>query len=70
MPKQPKTFSLELATIKIIERLATDTRRRQGAIIDLAIEAYINILNAQSVPGAKTSQLPEAISKNRESIAA
>lgn len=47
MPKQNKTYSLESTTIKIIERLADETRRSQSAIIDIAVELYDKIMTAQ-----------------------
>jgi len=40
MDKVKRTYMLEEQTVKKIERLASQTRRSRGAIIDLALEAY------------------------------
>ena len=38
--KVKRTYMLEQQTVDKIERLASQTRRSRGAIIDLALEAY------------------------------
>lgn len=50
MPKQPMTMSLEMATIETIKRLAAETRRNPGAIVDLAIELYDQVENGAKAP--------------------
>ena len=41
MEKVKRTYMLERETVDKIERLASQTRRSRGAIIDLALEAYV-----------------------------
>ena len=41
MEKVKRTYMLEEQTVEKIERLAHQTRRSRGAIIDLALEVYV-----------------------------
>lgn len=41
MGKVKRTYSLERATVKRIDKLACTTRRDKSAIVDLVVEAYL-----------------------------
>ena len=48
MSKRAKNYSLEEQTIEAIERLAAQTRRNPGAIVDIAVELYDKVMAQQA----------------------